>query len=62
MLIGSRQRLKTLEIAPSLSINGASTKQVSCARALGVLIDQSLSWNEHIEKLYQQKLPLVLGP
>ena len=51
MLIGLRQRLKTFETAPSLSISGASIKQVSCAKSLGVLIDETLSWNEHIKKL-----------
>ena len=52
LLIGSRQRFKTLETAPSLSIiiYGASIKQVSYAISLGVLIDEILSWNKHIEK------------
>ncbi|RUA05977.1 MAG: hypothetical protein DSY43_03215, partial [Gammaproteobacteria bacterium] len=45
MLIGSRQRLMTVETVPSLTINGASIKQVSSTKSLGVLIDESLSWN-----------------
>lgn len=51
LLIGSRQRFKTLEL-PHLYrlIYGASIKQVSYAMSLGVLIDEILSWNEHIEK------------
>ena len=51
MLIGSRQRLMTVETVPSLTINGASIKQVSSTKSLGVLIDESLSWNAHIDKL-----------
>ena len=51
LLIGSRQRFKTLETAHLYRlIYGASIKQVSYAISLGVLIDEILSWNKHIEK------------
>ena len=48
-------------MAPSLSINGASIEQVSFAKLLGVLIDETLSWNEHIEKL-STKIASGIGP
>ena len=51
MLIGSRQKLKTLTASPVLSINGTLVNQVSTSQSLGVLIDANLTWGSHIEKL-----------
>ena len=51
MLIGSRQKLNALTASPVLSINGASVKQVSTSKSLGVLIDANLTWGSYIEKL-----------
>ena len=51
MLIGSRQKLKTLTASPVLSINGTLVNQVSTSQSLGVLIDANLTWDSHIEKL-----------
>ena len=51
MLIGSRQRLSTLQSTPSLIIGDAPIKQVNVTKSLAVYIDQNLSWNIHIEKL-----------
>ena len=51
MLIGSRQKLKTLTTSPVLSINGTLVNQVSTSKSLGVLIDANLTWGSHIEKL-----------
>ena len=45
----------------SLSINFASTTQVSCAKSLGVLIDETLSWNEHIEEIISTKIASGTG-
>ena len=51
MLIGSRQRLCTLTVPPRPSINGSPIEQVTTAKSLGVLIDDNLSWRNHIDKL-----------
>ena len=51
MIIGSRQRLKTLPHSPSLKIDGAPISQVPSTKSLGVYIDENLTWNVHIEKL-----------
>ena len=51
MIIGSRQRLKTLPHSPSLKIDGAPISQVPSTKSLGVYIDENLTWNVHIENL-----------
>ena len=51
MLIGSRQRLSTFHNPPSLIIDGAPITQVTSTKSLGVHIDQTLSWNVHVETL-----------
>ena len=53
ILIGSVQRLNTGTIAASSSIlmNGTRVKQVATAKSLGITIDDTPSWNCHIEKL-----------
>ena len=51
MLIGSRQRLSTFHNPPSLVIDGAPITQVTSTKSLGVHIDETLSWNVHIEIL-----------
>ena len=51
MLIGSRQRLRTLQGSPSLMIGEEPIKQVNYTKSLGVFIDHNLSWNIHIERL-----------
>ena len=51
MLIGSRQRLSTFHNPPSLMIDGAPITQVTSTKSLGVYIDETLSWNVHVEIL-----------
>ena len=51
MLIGSKQRLSTFHNPPSLMIGGAPITQVTSTKSLGVPIDQTLSWNVHVEIL-----------
>ena len=51
MLIGSRQRLSTFHNPPSLMIDGAPRTHVTSTKSLGVHIDQTLSWNVHVENL-----------
>ena len=49
MLIGSRQRLSTLPDTLELSINYVN--RVSSVKSLGVLIDENLTGETHIDKL-----------
>ena len=51
MIMSSRQRLKTLSHSPSLKIDGAPISQVPSTKSLGVYIDESLTWNLHIENI-----------
>ena len=51
MLIGSRQRLRTLSENPNLKINSVPINRVSTTKSLGVIIDENLSWSSHIDKL-----------
>lgn len=54
MLIGSRQRLRTLAVSPTLSIDDTLIRQVNTTKSLGVFIDDKLNWNSHIEKLIKK--------
>ena len=51
MLIGSRQRLRTFQSAPNLTINGTPIKQVSQAKSLGVYVDENHSWTTHTKEI-----------
>ena len=52
MLIGSRQRLSTLDQSSmSLSVDGLPLKRCTEAKCLGVLIDEHLTWKKHIESI-----------
>ena len=51
LLIGSRQRLSTLERNPQIEINKFPIKQVSTSKSLGVHIDGNLSWESHIKEI-----------
>ena len=51
LLIGSRQRLSTLERNPIIEINQFRIKQVSTSKSLSVHIDGNLSWECHINEI-----------
>ena len=51
MLIGSRQRLSTLAVSPTITIYDNQVTQVTTAKSLGVTIDNKLDWRSHIDKL-----------
>ena len=51
MLIGSRQRLSTVTVSPTLAINDFRVTQVATAKSLGVTIDDNLDWGSYIEKI-----------
>ena len=51
MLIGSRQRLRTLAVSPMITIYDDQVSQVTTAKSLGVTIDNKLDWSSHIDEL-----------
>ncbi|CAB4007131.1 Hypothetical predicted protein, partial [Paramuricea clavata] len=62
MLIGSRQKLSTINEPLNVSICGTTISQTTCEKLLGVHMDDSLTWNTHIShviKKYNNKLELV---
>ena len=48
MLIGSRQRLSQIISDPILSIGSESIKRVSSTETLGVMVDECITWKDHI--------------
>ena len=61
MLIGSRQRLSTVTVSPTLAINDFRVTQVATAKSLGVTIDDNLDWGSHMEKIIK-KVSSGIGP
>ena len=51
MLIGSRQKLSSLAVLPALEINGTQLNRVNFTKSLGVLIDENLTWSNHINAI-----------
>ena len=54
MVVGSRQRLATLEGDINLQINSTSLKRVQDTKCLGVQIDENLTWERHAEYIIQK--------
>ena len=54
MLFGSRQRLSTVTVSPTLAINDFRVTQVATAKSLGVTIDDNLDWGSHMEKIIKK--------
>ena len=51
MVVGSRQRIKTLNNEIDIEINGNMVNQVTSVKSLGVHLDNHLMWSEHTDKL-----------
>ena len=51
MLIGSRQKLNSPSFLPDLEINGTQLNRVKFTKSLGVLIDENLTWSNHINAI-----------
>ena len=51
MLIGSRQKLNSPSAVPALEINGIQLNRVNFTKSLGVLIDENLTWSNHINAI-----------
>ena len=51
MSIGSRQRLSTVIVSPTVAIYDFQVTQVATAKSLGVTINDNLDWGSHMEKI-----------
>ena len=49
VLIGSRHRINSLDMQPSIIIDKQSVKRVKHSKVLGVQIDKHLAWTKHTE-------------
>ena len=49
VLIGSRHRINSLDIQPSINIDKQSVKRVKHSKVLGVQVDEHLAWTKYIE-------------
>ena len=59
IIIGSKQRLSQInEGELYVHINETKLKRVTTCKHLGFIIDENLSWNEHVNQIVK-KLPLV---
>ena len=54
VLIGSRQRLSTVTVSPTLAINDFRVTQVATAKSLAVTIDDNLDCGSHMEKIVKK--------
>ena len=59
MLIGSRQKLQSHKV--SISIGGKDLMQVASTKYLGVVIDQHLTWQNHINHILKSVWSKVYG-
>ena len=50
-LIGSKQKMNTLHTSSSLEMNGSPFNRVNYTKSPGVLIDENLTWRNHIDAL-----------
>ena len=56
LILGSNQRLSKIEKDDlNVSIDGVKLQQVTSCKHLGVIIDENLSWNDHVESIVKKK-------
>ena len=51
LLIGSRHNINNISAVPNVSVGDVPIKRVRETKALGVCIDEFLSWDKHIDKI-----------
>ena len=51
MIIGSRYHLSKINEYPNINIGGQNIKRVESTKSLGVVIDEKLNWEEHIDNI-----------
>jgi hypothetical protein len=49
ILIGSRPKINSMDVQPTVKIYTCPIKRVKCAKVLGVEIDENLNWEKQIE-------------
>ena len=55
LILGSNQRLSKIEKDDlNVSIDGVKLQQVTSCKHLGVIIDENLSWNDHVESIVKK--------
>jgi hypothetical protein len=60
MLIGSKVRINKLTSDPKIFIGGHRLKRVVVTKSLGLMIDENLSWEEHVNYI-SKKVSKGLG-
>ena len=60
MLIGSKVRINKLTSDPKIFIGGHRLKRVIVTKSLGLMIDENLSWEEHVNYI-SKKVAKGLG-
>ena len=56
MIIGTSQKLMQLGAVSKIKVNNTLLKRVPNTKSFGLIIDETLSWVNHIEYIYQLKL------
>ena len=51
MIIGHPLKTKSLDLPEILTLDGSDIKKVSQAKSLGIIIDESLTWDEHFRRV-----------
>ena len=51
MIAGSRQRISKIENDPDIGLGNNNIKRVKETKTLGVIIDDQLKWNTHINNV-----------
>ena len=51
ILIGSRPKISTIDVQPTVKIDTRPIKRVKCTKLLGVEIDEHLKWEKHVDHI-----------
>ena len=51
MIIGSYQRLRSIETKPAIYLGANKIKRVKSTKSLGLMLDETLCWNEQVNAL-----------
>ena len=51
ILIGSRPKISSIDVQPTVKIDTRTIKRVKCTKLLGVEIDEHLKWEKHVDHI-----------
>ena len=51
ILIGSRPKISSIDVQPTVKIDTPPIKRVKCTKLLGVEIDEHLKWEKHVDHI-----------